>query len=137
MLVLNSTDLKAGNNELYHVTRPSQGEPTRRYVVKDLGASLGETGRMDPRRGYLEGFEREPFIKSTDNEQVTFGFRGRHQRLLTQVRVEDLRWISERILRIPAAPLRDAFRAGGYDDEQARRYVARIIKKAEEGLALR
>ena len=137
MLVLNSTDLKAGNNELYEIASPAQGRPARWYVVKDLGASLGETGRVDPRRGYLEGFEREPFIVSAHNDRVTFGFRGRHQELLTQVRLEDLRWISQRILRIPEAPLRDAFRAGGYDDEQSRRYVARIFRKAEEGMALR
>jgi hypothetical protein len=137
MMVLNSTDLKAGNNELYEIANPGQGRPARWYVVKDLGASLGETGRIDPRRGYLEGFERERFIVSTHNDQVTFGFRGRHKELLRQVRLEDLRWICQRILRVPQAALLDAFRAGGYDEEQSRRYVARIVNKAEEGMALR
>jgi hypothetical protein len=137
MLVLNSTDLKAGNNEVYEMRRPVPGRPARWYVVKDLGASLGETGRVEPRRGYLEGFESERFIISAHDDRVKFGFRGRHRELLTQVGVEDLRWISQRILQIPPQPLHDAFRAGGYDDEQARRYVARIVRKAEEGMALR
>jgi hypothetical protein len=137
MMVLNSTDLKAGNNELYEIANPGPGRPARWYVVKDLGASLGETGRIEPRRGYLEGFERERFIVSTDNDQVRFGFRGRHKELLTQVGLEDLRWISQRILRVPEGSLLDAFRAGGYNDSQSRRYVARIFGKAEEGLAVR
>jgi hypothetical protein len=137
MLVLNSTDLKAGNNELYEITSPEPDRPVRWYVVKDLGASLGETGRIDPRRGYLEGFERERFIVSAHKGQLKFGFRGRHKELLTQVRLEDVRWISKRLLRIPEASLRDAFHAGGYDDEQSRRYAARILQKAEEGMALR
>jgi hypothetical protein len=137
MMVLNSTDLKAGNNELYEIAKPGAGRPVRWYVVKDLGASLGETGRIDPRRGYLEGFERERFIVSAHDNQVTFGFRGRHKELLAQVGRDDLNWICQRILRIPQASLLDAFRAGGYNEEQARRYVARIIQKAEEGMALR
>jgi hypothetical protein len=137
MLVLNSTDLKDGNNEVYKISHPAQGQSDKWYVVKDLGASLGETGRVDPRRGYLEGFEREPFIISAHNDRVKFGFRGRHKELLTQVRRDDVKWISQRILRIPEMSLLDAFRAGGYDDEQSRRYVSRIFRKAEEGMALR
>jgi hypothetical protein len=137
MLVLNSTDLKTDNNEVYESTSPEQGRPAKWYVVKDLGASLGETGRVDPRRGYLEGFERERFIVSADHDQLRFGFRGRHKELLTLVRLEDLRWISGRILRIPEGPMLEAFRAGGFDEEQSRRYAARIFRKAEEGMALR
>jgi hypothetical protein len=53
------------------------------------------------------------------------------------VGLEDLKWISARIRRLPESALLDAFRAGGYDEEQSRRYVARIINKAEEGMALR
>src|SRR5205814_4929343 len=62
MMILNSTDLKNQNNELYDVVGEPREGARRWYVVKDLGASLGETGRMDPRRSYVEGFEREPFI---------------------------------------------------------------------------
>ena len=51
MMILNSTDLKDDNNTLYEVEGPPREGARRWYVVKDLGASLGETGKMDPRRG--------------------------------------------------------------------------------------
>jgi hypothetical protein len=136
MMILNSTDLKNDNNELYEVERGQREEAHRWYVVKDLGASLGETGRFDPRRGYIDGFEREPFTVGLENGFVRFAFRGRHQELLQRIPVADVRWMSERVLRITSAQWRDAFRAGGYSPEITARYVARIRQKAREGLAL-
>jgi len=137
MMVLNSTDLKNVNNELYEVVGEPREGARRWYVVKDLGASLGETGRMDPRRGYVDGFEREPFITGTAPDHVSFGFRGRHQELLGHIGVDDVRWTCERLMRVTDRGLRDAFHAGGFTDEQTGRFVARIRKKIDEGLALR
>ena len=137
MMILNSTDLKNENNELYDVEGGPREGASRWYVVKDLGASLGETGRMDPRRGYLDGFEREPFIAGVDHGRVRFAFRGRHQELLNNIGVADVKWTCERLLAITDRQWRDAFRAGGYTDEQTARYVARIKQKVEQGLALR
>lgn len=136
MMIVNSTDLKNDNNELYELTNAPRAEARRWYVVKDLGASLGETGRFDPRRGYIDGFEKEPFILGVENGFVQFAFRGRHQELLQRITPADVKWTSQRILRITDAQWRDAFRAGGYPGDVARRYVARIKHKAEEGLAL-
>jgi hypothetical protein len=137
MMIINSTDLKNENNELYEVEGSVREEARLWYVVKDLGASLGETGRFDPRRGYIDGFEREPFVAAVKDGFVRFAFRGRHQELLAGISGEDVKWTSERVLRISDAQWRDAFRAGGYDDATAARFVARIKQKAEEGLALR
>jgi hypothetical protein len=137
MMIINSTDLKNENNELYEREGPAREEARLWYVVKDLGASLGETGRFDPRRGYLEGFEREPFVVAVKDGLVRFAFRGRHQELLEHISVDDVKWTSERVLRISDEQWRDAFRAGGYDPATASRFVARIKQKAEEGLALR
>jgi hypothetical protein len=114
MMILNSTDLKNENNELYDVEGGPKEGATRWYVVKDLGASLGETGRMDPRRGYVEGFEREPFIVGVRGGHVKFGFRGRHQELLDLITVDDVRWTCERLERITDSQWRDALHSGGY-----------------------
>ena len=137
MMVLNSTDLKNENNELYEVTGERREGAHRWYVVKDLGASLGETGRMDPRRGYVDGFEREPFITGVSERRVMFGFRGRHQELLDHIGVDDVRWTCERLRKLTDAQWKDAFKAGGFTEEQTGRYVARIKQKIDEGLALR
>jgi len=58
MMILNSTDLKNENNELYEIEGEPREQARRWFVVKDLGASLGETGRMDPKRGDIGKFER-------------------------------------------------------------------------------
>ena len=136
MMILNGTDLKDDNNAIYEVEDGRREGARRWYVVKDLGASLGETGRMDPRRGYLEGFEREPYIERVEPPYVRFAFRGRHQDLLERITVADVKWMSERVMRITERQWRDAFAAGGYDAETTRRYVKRIKEKASQGLAL-
>jgi hypothetical protein len=137
MMLLNSTDLKDDNNELYEIEGNERREgATQWYVVKDLGASLGETGRFDPRRGYIEGFEREPFTVGVEKEFVRFAFRGRHQQLLEPITVDDVKWTSQRVLRINDRQWHDAFRAGGYSEDIARRFIARIKEKATEGLSL-
>jgi hypothetical protein len=136
MMIINSTDLKNDNNELYEVEDARREEARQWYVVKDLGATLGETGRFDPRRGYIEGFEREPFTLGVSDGFVRFAFRGRHQELLQRIGVEDVRWMSGRVLQLTDRQWRDAFRAGGYDEALAARFIARIKQKAEEGLAL-
>jgi hypothetical protein len=137
MMIINSTDLKNDNNELYEHEGAAREEARLWYVVKDLGATFGETGRFDPRRGYLNAFEREPFVAGVKNGFVRFAFRGRHQELLAHISVDDVKWTSERLLRISDDQWGDTFRAGGYDQATARRFVARIKQKAEEGLALR
>lgn len=137
MMILNSTDLKNDNNELYEVVGPERERIPRWYVVKDLGASLGETGRMDPRRGDIGSFEREPFVLGVDRGAVRFGYRGRHQELLRGIAVDDVRWTCERLQRLTERQWRDAFRAGHFDDEMTTRYIARIRQKIDEGLSLR
>jgi hypothetical protein len=134
MMVLNSTDLKNDNNELFDVVAEPRESAGRWYVVKDLGASLGETGRMDPRRGWVDGFEREPFITGVSNGRVAFGFRGRHQELLKNIGVDDVRWTCERLRKITDRQWKDAFAAGGFTEEQTARYMTRIRQKIDEGL---
>jgi hypothetical protein len=137
MMLLNSTDLKNDNNELFEVVNDRLDDAHRWYVVKDLGASLGETGRFDPRRGHIESFEREPFIRGVDNGLVRFGYRGRHRELLRGISVDDVRWICERLRKITDRQWQDAFRAGRFTSDETSRYIARLKAKIDEGLTLR
>ena len=68
---------------------------------------------------------------------MSFGFRGRHQELLRHISVDDVKWTCERLKRVTDRQLRDAFSAGGFTDEETDRFVARIRRKIDEGLALR
>jgi len=137
LMILNDSDLNNRQNEIYDVLDGPREGASRWYVVKDLGASLGESGRVDPRRGYIEGFEREPFITGVEDGLVRFGFRGRRYHLLEHITVDDVRWTCERVRRITDGQWRDAFRAGGYDDELTTRFIARIKQKVDQGLALK
>jgi hypothetical protein len=136
LMLINGTDLKNDNNEIYQVEGEANEQARRWYVVKDLGATLGETGKVDPRRGYLEGFEREPFLLTPENGFARFAYRGLHRELLQNIPIDHLKWACSRVLAITDHQWSDAFAAGNYDAQSTARYVARIRAKAQEGLAL-
>jgi hypothetical protein len=136
LLMLNSTDLKDDNNSNYELTEPFDGA-SRWYVVRDVGAALGETGKLFPRRNWLEGFESHGFIKSIGDGKIEFDYNGRHQELLSMIEPSDVQWAATQMQRLTDQQWRDAFRAGNYADPVAERYIRRIRQKIADGLALR
>jgi hypothetical protein len=136
MLMLNSTDLKDDNNTIYKLAEPWEGA-TRWFVVRDLGAALGETGKLYPRRNWLEAFEQHAFITSIGDGAVGFDYEGRHQELLAMITPADVQWAAERMAQLTDQQWRDAFRAGNYAEPIAARFIARIKEKIADGLALR
>jgi hypothetical protein len=136
LVMLNSTDLKDSNNSVYQPQDAWDGAG-RWYVVRDLGAALGETGRLFPRRNWLEGFEREGFITTVAESTIEFDYDGPHRELLTMVGPADVQWAARQMARLTDAQWRDAFRAGNYAAPQAERYIRRIKEKIADGLALR
>lgn len=136
LLMLNSTDLKDSNNSIYALAQPWDGA-RRWFVVRDLGAALGETGKLFPRRNWLRGFEEQAFITRITPEGVEFDYDGRHQELLRMVTPDDVRWAARQMARLTDAQWRDAFRAGNYNGADTARFVRRIKEKIADGLALR
>ena len=134
LLMFNSTDLKDDNNSIYDIKKPLPGAPRvkRWFVVRDLGAALGETGKLYPRRNWIEGFERQGFLKEVKDGRIKFDFTGRHQQLLEMIRPEDLRWAASRLERLSERQWHDAFRAANYSDEIRDRYLRKIRQKIEE-----
>ena len=133
---MNSSDLKDSNNSIYELKTPWDGA-SRWFVVRDLGAALGETGKLFPRRNWLEGFEGDSFITRVNEQSVEFGYDGRHQELLTMIRPADVQWAARQLARLSDAQWRDAFRAANYARPQADRYIRRIKEKIADGLELR
>ncbi len=136
LLIVNSTDLKDDNNSVYQLQEPWDGA-TRWFVVRDLGAALGETGRFYPRRNWLEGFEKQPFITRVDGTRVEFAYDGLQQELLSLIRPEDVQWAARLLARLTDGQWQDAFRAANYPPPVAERYIRRIKQKIEDGLAVR
>lgn len=137
LLMLNSTDLKDDNNSIYDVKGPIPGavrDVRRWYVVRDLGAALGETGKLYPRRNWIDGFEEEEFITGSRGGRIEFAFTGRHQELLKTITAADLRWAATRLQRLTDRQWRDAFRAANYTDDIRDRYLRKIRQKIDEAL---
>jgi hypothetical protein len=146
-VMLNNWDWKTSNNKIYEVGDEGQSID-RMYVVQDLGASLGKTSYPKmlawlPMRGLGQGsrndladFEEQGFIKRVEGERVDFFYRGIHHSLIEQLTARDVVWTAELMSRLSDEQWHDAFRAAGYSDDHARRYVAKIQSKVAEGLKL-
>jgi hypothetical protein len=125
LLLFNSTDLKDSNNTIYQVSR--RGAPANWFVVRDLGAALGETGRFAPRGGDADLFEESPFIGGVKNGFVEFANRSSYQPLFQQrITRQDAAWAGSLLSRLSTRQWHDAFRAGGYPPDATERFIRKI-----------
>jgi hypothetical protein len=142
-VLLNSWDWKTSNNKIYQLS-----DGTRRFVVRDLGASLGKTSSSKllwaiPVRGLGQGsrndiddFESQNFIKRIGENEVEFNFDTIYRSVVERVRPADVKWTAELMSKLTDTQLDDAFRAAEYSPEVRARYVKKIKAKIAEGLAL-
>jgi hypothetical protein len=134
LTIFDSSDLKNSNNSMYTLKNEREGA-TRWFVVRDLGTALGETGKLDPRRSDPNLFEHLPFITGVANGFVQFRYDGWHQELLkNRISVGDVRWACQLLGRLSDDQWANAFRAGGFQQAVADRFVRRIKEKIEEGM---
>ena len=138
-VLLSNWDYKTSNNRVYRTKNPADG-PTRRYVVQDLGASLGKP-RVLPipvgTRNDIDDFEQTTLIKSVRGSEVTLDYRGLRGEILETMSVGDVIWACELMNRLGDAQLDDAFKAAEYEPAIRARFVKKIRAKIQEGLALR
>lgn len=138
MIMVNNWDLKSAQNSVYQVNPDSRDEHDW-YMVRDLGAALGKSGwatfgtKDDP-----GAFEQEQFIEGIEGNRVRFGFQGAwlEPQLLNSVTPDDVRWVSGFLSRLSPKQWSDAFRAGGYSEAEADRYIRRLQQKIAEGLKI-
>jgi hypothetical protein len=142
-VLLNNWDWKTSNNKVYEVPNDT---PRRRYVVQDLGASLGKTtfpaflnwfpmrGLGQGTRNDLRGFESQRLLKRVTRDGVEFDYRGIHKSLLDSVSAADVVWACRLLSRLTDRQWDDAFKAAGYGNDHTRRYIRKIKAKIGEGL---
>lgn len=138
MILINNWDLKTSQNKIYESTRGRR--LVRHYVVQDLGASFGRTRTLIPgSKGEIEDFEREGFIERVDGGFVRFHYRGgwREAQVDDRITPDDVVWTCTLLSRLTERQWRDAFRAGGFGEAEAHRYITHMKAKVREGLALR
>jgi hypothetical protein len=142
-ILLNNWDWKTSNNKIYR-----HADGTRRYVVRDLGASLGKTSSSKllwtiPMRGLGQGsrndindFESQGFITSVGEDDVEFDFDTIYGSVVDLVRPADVRWTAALLGRLTDRQLDDAFRAADYSADVRSRYVTKIKAKIAEARAV-
>jgi hypothetical protein len=144
-LIVNNWDWKTSNNKIYQLR---DGSGIRQvYVVRDLGAALGAAMQaplfkwfnirhLQGTKNDLAGFERQPFIEGIADERIKFAYSGLDRALVRTLRSQDVRWTCALLAQLTDRQWEDAFRAGGYPQEQRRRYIAKIKEKIAQGLNL-
>jgi hypothetical protein len=132
LMMFNSTDLKNSNNTLYE--RRNGDHVERWYVVRDIGAALGDTNRFAPRKNHPDTFERYPFVLDVRNGYVDLAYDGWYQALVRErITPDDVAWASDLLARLSERQWRDAFRAGGYDPQVANRFIRKLREKVGQG----
>jgi len=136
LIMFNSADLKNSNNRIYEHRTPS-GEMERWYVVRDLGAALGTTTGVRPKRGDPDQFAALPFVTGMNGQHVTFGYSGwRYNVVRDRITPGDVHWACALLAQLTEVQWYDAFRAGGYEKPLAERFIRTLRQKITEGLAL-
>jgi hypothetical protein len=135
LVMFNSADLKNSNNSVYEHKTASGMEEW--YVVRDLGAALGGTIGLRPRRGDPDQFASLPFLSGVNGGHVTFGSDGWRSKVVRdRITPEDVRWACALLAQLTERQWYDAFRAGGYEKPLAEQFIKTLRRKIAEGLAL-
>jgi hypothetical protein len=135
LMMFNSTDLKNSNNSIYEHSNGAGRE--RWYVARDLGSALGDTQRFVPRKNNVEAFEREPFILGVSNGYVEFAYHGWYKNLVRErITPAEVAWASTLLGRLSDEQFADAFRAGGFEPDEAQRFIGKLEDKIAEGRAV-
>ena len=135
LMMFNATDLKNSNNTLYERRRGNSTEQW--YVVRDLGAALGDTDLIAPRKNHPASFERQPFLLGVTDGHVEFAYGGWYKSLVRErITPKDVVWASNLLGKLTGRQWQDAFRAGGYEPAVAERFINKLQEKIDQGRAI-
>jgi hypothetical protein len=135
LAMFNSTDLKNTNNSLYEHKNGDLVEQW--YTVRDVGSALGDANPLAPRKGHPDTFETMPFILGVNNGKVEFAFTNWYKNLVRdRITPDEVAWASELLGRLSDKQWGDAFKAGGFDPDDASRFITRLKEKIDQGRSL-
>jgi hypothetical protein len=135
LMMCNSTDLKATNNSIFEYKNGDHVE--QRFVVRDIGAALGDLDRFAPFKGNPDAFERQPFILGVSNGHVEFAYNGMYSNYVRdRITPEDVAWASALLSQLSDRQWDDAFRAAGYSPGDADRFIKKLKEKVAQGRSL-
>jgi len=120
MALINNWDIQNHNNNVLIVTDKTTGEKEARYFDTDLGASFGKEGNFfgHTRNRPDQYVADRKFIKGVRGGKVVFDYKGKNQHLLSDIKVEQVKWISGILSQLSDQQIRDAFRAANYSPSE-------------------
>jgi len=120
MALINNWDIQNHNNNILVVTDEATGQKEARYFDTDLGASFGKEGRFFGKsRNRPEQYVADTkFVKGVEGGKVIFDYKGKNQHLLSDITVEQAKWIGGILSRLSEQQIRDAFRAANYTPQE-------------------
>lgn len=135
MALISNWDVKDQNNAIYEEKRSEGSEgPENIYMISDLGASFGSTGRSwthGGSKGNLNAYSHSRFISKSTERYVDFNFPTRPAVIFIfnprefisrlelrwigkQIPCKDAQWMGQLLAQLSPEQVRDAFRAAGY-----------------------
>lgn len=154
MILLNNYDAREANNLVMLVRNPARNRTEARYLVSDLGATLGKSGGLGGTRSKndLDDFLSTRFVLGVKNGVVEFDYdtrptgvgtlsvlyppyyRGevKKEKAMRDIPVEHARWIGSLLARVTNEQLRDAFQAAGYDTRTMEEYVLALRQRIDQ-----
>jgi hypothetical protein len=154
MILLNNFDARKANNRIFYTDSPAGGAREARYVVSDLGATLGRAGGLGGKRtkNSLEDFLSTKFVKGVDDGVVEFDYdtrprglghltvlyppyyRGevKKEKSMRGISVEHARWIGSLLSQLTDEQLNNAFRAADYDETTMKGYVRALRERINQ-----
>lgn len=138
MVMLDNWDIKDVNNRIVRVRNQETGEYELRYVVSDLGGTLGKTGlfAMSRSRNTPADFAKAKFIDEIKGDRVDFHFSGKRKDLFRNITVEQARWLGQLLSKLSDEQLADAFRSANYTSEEVAMLAATVRSRINELVAL-
>ena len=154
MVLLANYDTRLENNHVVYEKHPASGEMEARYMVTDLGATLGRVGGLGGKRvkNSLEDFKQTKFIIGVNNGVVEFDYSTRPQgagkfasifspgygksqankeKAMRHIPLENARWMGGMLSRLSEDQLKDVFRAANYDHATMEGFVQTLRERIE------
>ena len=118
MVLLDNWDLKDSNNKIVMVRDEQSGENQLRYIVSDLGATLGKTGWLATRsRNEPSDFANAKFVDDVKGNFIDLHYSGKRKELVHGITLAHARWIGDLLSRLSDQQIGDAFRSANYSPE--------------------
>ncbi|HYO91000.1 MAG TPA: hypothetical protein VEQ40_05160, partial [Pyrinomonadaceae bacterium] len=154
MVLLANYDTRLDNNRIIYQKNPETGQMEARYIVTDIGATLGHVGGLGGTRvkNDLEHFKMTKFIVGVQNGVVEFDYnttpkgagkfasifsggyakrQANKEKAMRRIPVENARWIGQQLSLLSDEQLRDAFRAAGYDNATTEGFVKTLRQRID------